>query len=81
MGRTFAVSNVKLAKQPKPSLDRTAALAKLLSQTSELASAPVKLFDVRTRETVETRFVAGMFGVVETRDVLAPEFGWAVVYA
>jgi Domain of unknown function (DUF4419) len=48
---------------------------------SELASAPVELFDVRTRETVETRFVAGMFGVVETRGVLAPEFGWAVVYA
>ena len=47
---------------------------------SGLASAPVKMVDVRTGETVETRFVAGMFGVVEDRGVLAPEFGWAVVY-
>jgi hypothetical protein len=53
----------------------------LVSIPSGLASAPVKMVDVRTNDKVETRFVAGMFGVVEHRGVLAPEFGWAVVYA
>jgi hypothetical protein len=48
---------------------------------SGLASAPVKLTDVRTGESTEMRFIAGMFGVVENRGVLSPEFGWAIVYA
>jgi hypothetical protein len=53
----------------------------LASIPSGLASAPVKMTDVRTGQSVETRFVAGMFGVVDNGGVLAPEFGWAVVYA
>jgi hypothetical protein len=48
---------------------------------SGLASAPVKLVDLRTGDEHEVRFVAGMFGVIETvSGALAPEFGWAVVY-
>jgi hypothetical protein len=47
-----------------------------------LASAPVKITDVRTGATHEMRFVAGMFGVVEgASGTLAPEFGWAITYA
>jgi hypothetical protein len=53
----------------------------LVNIPSGLARAPVKMVDVRTGEKVGTRFVAGMFGVVDNRGVLAPEFGWAVVYA
>lgn len=46
-----------------------------------LASAPVVVTDVRTRERFPMRFVAGMFGVVEGADgTLAPEFGWAVTH-
>jgi hypothetical protein len=48
---------------------------------SGLASAPVKLTDLRTGAIHMMRFIAGMFGVVEdATGVLAPEFGWAVVY-
>ena len=47
-----------------------------------LASAPVKLVDVRDGSATPLRFVAGMFGVeqdVET-GALAAAFGWAVVH-
>lgn len=50
----------------------------LLAIPSGLASAPVT--DVRDNSVHLMRFVAGMFGVVETAGALAPEFGWAVVY-
>ncbi len=53
----------------------------LTSMPSGLASAPVRITDVRTGTPHEMRFIAGMFGVVEDAGgVLAPEFGWAVVY-
>jgi hypothetical protein len=47
-----------------------------------LASAPVRVQDLRTEQIHELRFVAGLFGVVEDAEdgALAPEFGWAVVY-
>jgi len=49
---------------------------------SGLASAPVKVTDVRTDTVYMMRFIAGMFGVIEDASgALAPELGWAVVYA
>jgi hypothetical protein len=48
---------------------------------SGLASAPVKVTDLRKRDVHMMRFIAGMFGVVESSaGVLTPEFGWAIVY-
>jgi hypothetical protein len=49
---------------------------------SGMASAPVHCVDQRTGETVELRFVAGMFGVDQdtSTGALSPCFGWAVVY-
>lgn len=48
---------------------------------SGLASAPVLVTDVRTRDRHPMRFVAGLFGVIEEADgTLAPEFGWAVTH-
>jgi len=48
---------------------------------SGLASAPVRVTDLRTGERHDMRFVAGMFGVVEDpAKVLSPEFGWAITY-
>lgn len=48
---------------------------------SGLASAPVKVTDVRSGATHLLRFVAGMFDVIEDNaGALAPEFGWAVVH-
>jgi len=49
---------------------------------SGLVSAPVKIIDLRAHAVHMARFIAGMFGVVEdAAGALAPEFGWAVVYA
>ena len=49
---------------------------------SGLVSAPVKLKVIGTDIVHMMRFIAGMFGVVEdAAGALAPEFGWAVVYA
>ncbi|HEX3763846.1 MAG TPA: DUF4419 domain-containing protein [Kofleriaceae bacterium] len=48
---------------------------------SGLASAPVKLVDLATREEHHIRFVGGMFGVVDDgTGVLSTEFGWAIVH-
>jgi hypothetical protein len=49
---------------------------------SGMASAPVHCADRRTGETVELRFVAGMFGVDQdpSTSALSPCFGWAVVH-
>lgn len=45
-------------------------------------SAPVKIIDLRAHAVHVARFIAGMFGVIEdAAGALAPEFGWAVVYA
>jgi len=49
---------------------------------SGLVSAPVKVIDIRSGIEHMMRFISGMFGVVEeATGALAPEFGWAVVYA
>jgi hypothetical protein len=49
---------------------------------SSIASAPVKLVDVRDDTTTPLRFVAGLFGVTQDpkKGALSPEFGWAVVH-
>ena len=49
---------------------------------TSIASAPVKLTDVRDGSTTQLRFVAGMLGVTqdEATRALAPEFGWAIVH-
>jgi hypothetical protein len=53
----------------------------LLSMPGGLASAPVKITDVRSGDSHAMRFVAGMFGVIEDASgMLAPEFGWAITY-
>lgn len=47
-----------------------------------IASAPVRLMDVRDGSEHSLRFVAGMFGVTQDPGtlLLVPEFGWAVVH-
>lgn len=47
---------------------------------SSIASAPVKLVDVRDASTHPLRFVAGLFGASSQDGALRPEFGWAVVH-
>jgi hypothetical protein len=49
---------------------------------SGVSSAPVKLEDVRTGESHDMRFIAGMFGVAQDPKTLSlsPTFGWAVAY-
>jgi hypothetical protein len=54
----------------------------LLEIPPGLASAPVKVIDMRSDKTHDMRFVAGMFGVAQDSGTksLSPAFGWAIVY-
>lgn len=45
-----------------------------------LSSAPVKFTDVVSGDVTNLRFVAGLFGVCESDEGLAPEIGWAIVH-
>lgn len=55
---------------------------RLSALPGSIASAPVKLVDMRDGSTHPLRFVAGLFGVTQdaASGALAPEFGWAVVH-
>ncbi len=46
-----------------------------------LVSAPVRIVDMATGDSIDVRFVAGMFGVAQAEGTgaLSPAFGWAVV--
>jgi hypothetical protein len=54
----------------------------LLSIPTSIASAPVKLTDLRDGSEHALRFTAGLFGCTQdaATGALAPEFGWAIVH-